>query len=231
MHVCEDGPSRSGGGDPPSPRRSTQAERRERTRNALLESAARGLSRYGYSNLVLEQVARQAGYTRGALYHQFKDKQDLALAALQWVLDTWDQEVGRQVEQESDPVAALLTLARAHTVFCRRDIARVAIALRLEFSGQDHPIAHEVEKGYQALTGTCVDFVEAGREAGSIPDGPPVRDVALAYIGAIEGTSIALAGQVPQDAALVAAAAAGALGLDPRAMYPSYAAAPKETHS
>src|SRR2546422_4716465 len=46
---------------------------------------SRGLSRYGYGNLVLEEVAREAGYTRGALYHQFKDKQDLALAVIEWV--------------------------------------------------------------------------------------------------------------------------------------------------
>ena len=62
--------------------RPTQAERSARTRSALLESAARGLSRHGYGNLVLEQVAREAGYTRGALYHQFKDKEDLALAVI-----------------------------------------------------------------------------------------------------------------------------------------------------
>jgi hypothetical protein len=30
--------------------------------------AARNLSRYGYGNLRLEQVASDAGYTRGALY-------------------------------------------------------------------------------------------------------------------------------------------------------------------
>jgi hypothetical protein len=46
--------------------RPTQAERRARSRQALLESAAKGLSRYGYGNLVLEEVARDAGYTRGA---------------------------------------------------------------------------------------------------------------------------------------------------------------------
>jgi AcrR family transcriptional regulator len=72
----------------------TQADRRARSRTALLEAAARGLSRYGYANLVLEEVARDAGYTRGALYHQFRDKEELTLAALAWVLDTWDQEVG-----------------------------------------------------------------------------------------------------------------------------------------
>ena len=57
----------------------------------------------------------------------------------EWALETWDQEVGPLVEQESEPVAALLALARGHAVFCRRDIARVAFALRLEFSGQDIP--------------------------------------------------------------------------------------------
>ncbi len=69
-------------------RRPTQAERRARSRAAVLESAARGLSRYGYANLVLEDVAREAGYTRGAVYHQFKDKEDLALAVLHWVEET-----------------------------------------------------------------------------------------------------------------------------------------------
>src|SRR5271167_1443723 len=86
-------------------RRSTQAERSTRTRNALLESAARGLSRYGYGNLILERVASEAGYTRGALYHQFKDKEDLAIAVIDWVDETWRREVGRPIELEPDPVA------------------------------------------------------------------------------------------------------------------------------
>src|SRR3954451_11590710 len=118
----------------------TQAERSARTRTALLESAARGLSRYGYGNLVLEQVARDAGYTRGALYHQFADKEDLARAVLHWVDETWQREVGELVAQQPDPASALLTLARGHAVFCRREIARVGMALRLEFTGQDHPL-------------------------------------------------------------------------------------------
>src|ERR1700704_6010469 len=86
----------------------TQADRSARTRSVLLESAARGLSRYGYGNLVLERVASDAGYTRGALYHQFRDKEDLALAVIDWVDDTWRQEVGRLVDHQPDPVLALI---------------------------------------------------------------------------------------------------------------------------
>ena len=39
-------------------------------------------------------MASEAGYTRGALYHQFKDKEDLALAVLDWVQENWLREVG-----------------------------------------------------------------------------------------------------------------------------------------
>lgn len=201
----------------PSPadgRRSTQAARSARTRSALLESAARGISRYGYGNLVLEDVAREAGYTRGALYHQFEDKEALALAVVAWVDDAWRREVGESVEREQDSVLALVTLARGHAVFCRRDMARVAIALKLEFSGQDHPVGREVKRVSETLVKRCSRLIDAGRAAGSIPPGPPVRAVALAFVGAVEGAVIELAGQAPHDELLVARVAAGVLGLD-----------------
>jgi AcrR family transcriptional regulator len=199
-------------------RRSTQADRSARTRNALLESAARGLSRYGYGNLVLEQVAREAGYTRGALYHQFKDKEDLALAVIEWVNENWMREVGEPARHEPDPVAELIALARGHAVFCRRDIARVVMALRVEFSDQDHPVGREIERISETGVKRVSRLIEAGRKDGSIPPGPPARAVAFAFFGAMEGTVIQVAGMAPHDEELAARAAAGVLGLGPDAI-------------
>jgi AcrR family transcriptional regulator len=194
-------------------RRPTQAERSARSRSALLESAARGLSRYGYGNLVLEQVAREAGYTRGALYHQFRDKEELALAVIEWINETWAHEVGVVVDRQPDPVSALIALARGHAVYCRRDVARVMMALRIEFTGQRHPVGRELKRISEVLVKRVARLVSAGRRDGSIPPGPPAREVALAFWGALEGAVIALAGQAPHDEALAARTVAGVLGL------------------
>jgi AcrR family transcriptional regulator len=199
---------------PQAPARFTQAERRLRSRSALLESAARGLSRHGYGGLVLEEVAREAGYTRGALYHQFKDKEDLALAVIEWINEHWMREVGEPAARQADPVAELLVLARGHAVFCRRDIARVVMALRLEFAGQDHPVGREIERIWASGVKRCTKLVNAGRKAGSIPPGPPARTVALGLLGAMEGATITLAGHAPHDELLAARAVAGTLGIE-----------------
>jgi AcrR family transcriptional regulator len=180
----------------------------------LLESAARGLSRHGYSNLKLEEVAREAGYTRGALYHQFKAKEDLALAVIDWVDETWWEEVGGLADREADPADALIALARGHAVYCRRDVARVAITLRVEFGGSDHPVGRRLEQALRKLNRRCARLIEAGRREGSIPPGPPAKALALAFTGAVEGAVISLAGQAPHDELLAARAAAGVLGLD-----------------
>ena len=84
-------------------------------------------------------------------------------------------------------------MARGHAVLCRRDIARVAMALRVEFSGRDHPISRELERVQAGLVKRLTRLITAGRRRESIPPGPPAGTVALALIGALEGTVITLA--------------------------------------
>jgi AcrR family transcriptional regulator len=198
-----------------APQRKTQAERRARSRSSLLESAARGFSRHGYGHIKLEDVAREAGYTRGALYHQFKDKVDLALAVVDWVDENWLREVGEPAKEEPTPLGELIALARGHAVFCRRDIARVSMALRVEFSGQGHPIGRKIARLSDGGVKRVARLVDAGRRDGSIPPGPPATTVARAYLGALEGTVIARPGRIPDDELMAVRAVCGVLGLSP----------------
>lgn len=199
----------------PETGRRTQAERRARSRGSLLEAAARGIARHGYAQLSLESVAREAGYTRGALYHQFAGKEQLALAVVGWVDDTWDAEVGVVLDEDSDPAETLVALARAHIVFCRRDVGAVLRALRVEFDSRDHAVGRALDDSLTELSARCARLIRAGRRTGAIPPGPPVALTASAFIAAIETVGIAVAGRRPHDTTLAERTALGILGLPP----------------
>jgi AcrR family transcriptional regulator len=58
-------------------RRLTRAERREQTRAAILKSASALFARHGVEGTSMEEIARHAGLTQGAIYSNFKSKSDL----------------------------------------------------------------------------------------------------------------------------------------------------------
>ena len=58
----------------------TQERRRQQTRDHLLAAAAQVFAERGYHGATLDEVARVAGFTKGAVYSNFKNKDDLFLA-------------------------------------------------------------------------------------------------------------------------------------------------------
>jgi AcrR family transcriptional regulator len=163
----------------------------------------------------LEQVANEAGYSRGALYHQFANKEELALEVVNWVEETLYQEVGQRLAIDADPVGTLLTAARDHPVYIRNGVSGVLVALRAEFDGTDHPVGRAVNGVVSRVVDDITRLINAGRRRGAIPPGPPPRTLALAYVGVMEGLGIHLAGEAPFDGQLAERAARGVLGLTP----------------
>lgn len=62
--------------------RPTRKERQATTRTCLLQSAARVFCRRGIAHASVEEVAEDAGFTKGAFYSNFKSKEELFLAML-----------------------------------------------------------------------------------------------------------------------------------------------------
>lgn len=69
-----------------SRRRRPKGDKRARTRARLLEAARELIREKGYERTTLEDVARRAGMTSGAIYGNFKNRDDLfiALAGVYW---------------------------------------------------------------------------------------------------------------------------------------------------
>jgi AcrR family transcriptional regulator len=62
-----------------------KAKQSENTRRALLDVARELFTERGYAGTATEEVVQRAGVTRGALYHQFRDKEDLFRAVYEEV--------------------------------------------------------------------------------------------------------------------------------------------------
>ena len=79
--------------------------RREATRQRLLQAAMGEFARHGIDATSVEQISEAAGFTRGAFYSNFEDKDALILALLE---ETHRATMGRfQVDVANLPEKAL----------------------------------------------------------------------------------------------------------------------------
>jgi AcrR family transcriptional regulator len=72
--------------------RLTRKEKQAHTRFCLMESAARVFTRRGLQQASIDEVAGDAGFTKGAFYANFKSKEELFLAML-------DERFAQRIEQ------------------------------------------------------------------------------------------------------------------------------------
>jgi AcrR family transcriptional regulator len=85
------------------PRRLTREEKRQRTRSSLLSSAAKVFACRGMDRASIDEVAEEAGFTKGAFYANFKSKEELFLAMLDERFATHMERVERLLETDAAP--------------------------------------------------------------------------------------------------------------------------------
>jgi len=67
-------------------KKQTNPERSERTRSKIINEAASLFHHKGYTATGLDELLKNAGVTKGAFYHHFKSKKDVALAVINEVV-------------------------------------------------------------------------------------------------------------------------------------------------
>lgn len=95
-----------------------RAAAKRATRNALIDAAYAEISEHGPSAPSLDAICARAGYTRGAFYVHFRDREDLLVAVMERVLGDLVQAI-----QAADAAAAARgtgRLAAGLSLFTRR---------------------------------------------------------------------------------------------------------------
>jgi AcrR family transcriptional regulator len=86
-------------------KRLTPNDRRELTRATLVEAAAEVFAEKGFYGASLEEIAEVAGFTRGAIYSNFGNKEELLYAVIDHFIDGQLQDFAATMDADvGDPV-------------------------------------------------------------------------------------------------------------------------------
>ena len=98
--------------------RRTQEERSASTRQAIVAAATRIIAERGFANAGIDEIARAAGVSKGALYHHYPDKVDVLAAVYEDIETRLADRIARVASQVEDPFDALRVGAHAFLDAC-----------------------------------------------------------------------------------------------------------------
>ncbi len=171
----------------------TRERRRELTRTALIEAAAELFGNNGFHATSLEEIAHAAGFTRGAIYKNFKSKEDIMIAVIDWMIerqlaayaDVLDEAVGSSSDRAT---AAADVWARAF----RRDRNLSLLELELRLHGMRNPAFREQLAAWERRQRERIaGFVVEQTKAAGITIAVDPADIADLSLAGVEGLSIA----------------------------------------
>ena len=172
------------------PRR-TQGERTAQTRAALIAVARRLFGAEGFAEVGAERITREAGMTRGALYHQFANKADLFAA----VLDQVEAEIAERVAgavagfDPADTTGMLLAGADAWLdASSEPDLQRIVLLDGPSVLGWDR----WREICLRHTVGLIAALLQDGIDRGSLPP-QPVQALTHVLVGAVDEAALYIA--------------------------------------
>jgi AcrR family transcriptional regulator len=165
--------------------------RSEATRQRLVAAARTLFTERGYAGVATEEIVQAAGVTRGALYHQFRDKADLFAAVAETVHAEIAERItaGAQADGPTDPMAALHAGVQRFLEVCADPAVERIVLL-------DAPAV----LGWQAWRdladryglGLLQHALQAAIDAGAIPP-QPVVPLAHVLLGALDECALYVA--------------------------------------
>jgi TetR/AcrR family fatty acid metabolism transcriptional regulator len=169
----------------PAPKRRRRAETRER----LVKAALGVFARNGYERATVDEIVREAGYSKGAFYVHFEAKEDIFWAMLEERL-AQQQEAFREALDIDVPVAQnLQTILRS--LFALNQNEPLWSALFMEFvahAARNGKVRDKLAAMYQSWRSFAVEVLHAGQEAGKVRKDVDAEFLASVIIAMIEGS-------------------------------------------
>lgn len=165
--------------------------RREETRERLLEAAISVFARQGFDRATVDEIVREAGFSKGAFYVHFESKEDLFWAMLEHRIER-QHEAFKEAVDHARPVAEnVRTILRA--VFGLVEEDPFWGSLFMEFgahAARNEKVRQRLAALYDRWRELLVQLLTDGREAGRIRPEIDIEFTTTVLIAAVEGSVI-----------------------------------------
>ena len=173
--------------------RRRQLKRGERTRADILEVAGRLFADYGYHHTGIADLQDATGLTKGAFYHHFRSKQEVALAAVGVMAEDIRREVIDRARRGPDSGMDLGLLLEALGRLASSPQwrhGRLLVMLCMELGESDGVLRQTVLEVLAGLRNALVEGVAAARASGSLDPGLDDAEVADWILQALVGAMV-----------------------------------------
>ncbi len=137
----------------------------EQTRQAILDAAGECFGTQGYAATGIGAIVSASGLTKGALFHHFSDKRELAVA---WVRDSLRSRVLMDWVEPLTGISSLQELSSFWGKACGEladgDSCTATVAMAAELAGRDEALTEAVEAIFQAWREGLEAMLERGQE-------------------------------------------------------------------
>lgn len=172
----------------PTPKRRRS---REETRGRLLEAALGVFARNGFERATVDEIVREAGFSKGAFYVHFESKEDLFWEILRERIETQQQALRASIQPGLDVGETERRIL--NTLFDARQNDPLGPAVYYEFVAhamRKEKVRERLAEFYASWHAFVTETLRLGREAGMVRDDVDLKLQASALMATFEGAMV-----------------------------------------
>lgn len=162
----------------------------ERTRRFILEKTADIFNTKGYAGTSLADLTEATGLTKGSIYGNFTNKEDVALAAFDYNLALVTQAVQERMQQATTYYQKLFAYAQVYHTFIRTSFPVGGCPIlntAIEADDTNNLLKNRAAKAILGWKKTIVELIKAGVASGEFRADVEPDQTALSIIALLEG--------------------------------------------
>ncbi len=165
--------------------------RSEKTRRQLLEAAFNEIYEYGFQAASLSRILKNAGVTKGALYHHFSSKFDLGYAVVDEIIATSIEDFWiKPLRDAEDPIETFTQLMYKAAEETGMEMLRLGCPLNnlaQEMSPIDAGFRERLERIFSSWREALANALRGAQERGQVRKDIDPEQTAIFVLAALEG--------------------------------------------